>query len=139
MGGQYERRKWGKPLGIAVLCLSLLVIIIAVVAYNFGSDLKRETALSDVSGVWRANQDGALVTFRLEGKSKSVEIDGHSIPVVVVENFDDENKILAMKANGDSSMIWTVRQIVDGDGKFHLQLTLHDGTQDELSFVRNHQ
>jgi hypothetical protein len=73
-----------------------------------------------------------LVTLRLEAKSKSVEIDGQSIPVVV-ENF------LAMKASGDSSMIWTVRQIVDGDGKFNLQLTLHDGTQDELSFVRNHQ
>lgn len=135
LGGQYEKRKWGKPFGIAAVCFSLFVIIPAVVAYNFDSDLKGET-LSDVSGVWRANQDGALVTFRLEGNSKSIEIDGQSIPVVV-ENFDDENKILAMKVNGDSSMIWTVRQIIDGDGKFHLQLTLHDGTQDELSFVRN--
>lgn len=136
LAGQYEKRKWGKPLGIAVVCFSLFFIITGVVDYNFDSDLKRETALSDVSGVWRANQDGALVTFRLEGKSKSVEIDAQSIPVVI-ESFDDEDKILAMKVNGDSSMIWTVRQIIDGDGKFHLQLTLHDGTQDELSFVRN--
>jgi len=135
-GTQYERRKWGQPLGLAVGGLVLFAAIAGVLVYNFDPSFQKETALSDISGVWRANEDGAMVTFRLEGRKKTIEINGKSIPVVV-DSFDDENKVLALKVRGSSSMIWTVRQILEPGGRFHLSLTLHDGTQDELSFVRN--
>ncbi|HTT37255.1 MAG TPA: DUF4339 domain-containing protein [Burkholderiales bacterium] len=135
-GTGYERKKWGRPLGLALGGFVIFAAIAGVLVYNFDLGFQKETALSDISGVWRANQDGAMVTFRLEGKKKTIEINGKSIPVVV-DRFDDDNKILALKVRGSSSMIWTVRQIPEAGGRFHLSLTLHDGTQDELSFVRN--
>ena len=136
LGGVYEKKGRAKPLGIAVGCFVAFVFVAGAILLNFDSELQQETALSDISGVWRANQDGAMVTFKLEGKNKSVEINGQVFPVTI-KDHDDENKVLTMIVNGNPSAIWSVRQIFDKDGRFTLNLTLHDGTQDDLSFVRN--
>ena len=77
-----------------------------------------------------------MVTLKLDGKMKSVDINGKEIPVVV-RSYDDENKIITLVVDNNPAIIWTVRQIFDKDGKFTLNLTLQDGTQDDLSFVRN--
>ena len=136
LNNEYEKKGWAKPIGIAVASLAAFIIVAGVVATNFDSDLQQESALTDVSGVWRANQDGAMVTLKLDGKMKSVDINGKEIPVVV-RSYDDENKIITLVVDNNPAIIWTVRQIFDKDGKFTLNLTLQDGTQDDLSFVRN--
>jgi len=136
LGGAYEKKGWAKPLGIAAGCFTAFIFVIGAASLSFDSEFQQENAMSDISGVWRANQDGAMVTFRLIGNEKSIEINGQAFPVAV-KSYDDENKILTMVVNGNSSAIWSVRQIFDNDGRFTLNLTLHDGTQDDLSFVRN--
>ena len=131
----YQKKGWAKPIGIAVAGLAAFVIVAGVAATNFDSDLQQESALTDVSGVWRANQDGAMVSLKLDGKMKTIDINGKEFPVAV-KSFDNENKIITLVVNNNPAMIWSVRQIFDKDGKFTLNLTLQDGTQDDLSFVR---
>ena len=77
-----------------------------------------------------------MVSLKLDGKMKTIDINGKEFPVAV-KSFDNENKIITLVVNNNPAMIWSVRQIFDKDGKFTLNLTLQDGTQDDLSFVRN--
>ncbi len=132
----YQKKGWGKPIGIAVAGLFAFVLVAGVAIMLFDSDLQQESALTEVSGVWRADQDGAMVAFKLTGKIKSIKIQDNEFPVIV-KNYDDENKIITLVVNNNPAMIWSVRQIFDEDGNFTLNLTLHDGTQDDLSFVRS--
>lgn len=136
LGGEYEKKGWAKPLGIAVCCFVAFISVAGFASLSFDSELQQEIALSDISGVWRANQDGTMITFRLDGSDNSIEIDGEVFPIAV-KSYDDANNILTMFVNGNSTAVWSVRQIFDDDGRFTLNLTLHDGTQDDLSFVRN--
>ncbi|GAB6261260.1 hypothetical protein [Photobacterium sp. R1] len=132
----YRKNGWAKPIGIAVVSLNSFILVAGIATTYFDSDLQQEVALTDVSGVWRANQDGTMVTLKLDGKIKTIDINGQEIPVEV-QGFDYENKILSLVVNNNPSIIWSVRQIFYKDGTFILSLTLHDGTQDDLSFVRN--
>lgn len=134
--GVYEKKGWAKPIGIAAVCFGALIFTAGFALVSFDPEVQKQTALSDVSGVWRADQDGAMVTLRLEGNEKSVEINGQLFPVFI-KGYDDDNKIITMITNRNPSEIWSVRQIFYKDGRFTLNLTLHDGTQDDLSFVRN--
>ncbi|MDP3838260.1 MAG: hypothetical protein Q8Q54_04990, partial [Methylococcales bacterium] len=132
LNNAYEKESWAKPIGIAV---ASFLIVVGVAVY-FDSDLQQESTLTDVSGVWRANNDGAMVTIKLDEKIKSINVNGRDIPVTV-KSYDDENKIITLVVNNDPAIIWTVRQILDKDEKFTLDFTLQDGTQDNLSFVRS--
>ena len=77
-----------------------------------------------------------MVSLKLDGKMKTIDINGKEFPVAV-KSFDNENKIITLVVNNNPAMMWSGRQIFDKDGKFTLNLTLQDGTQDDLSFVRN--
>ncbi len=81
LDGVYEKKGLAKPIGIAIATLIGFVIVAGVIATNFDPNLQQESALIDVSGVWRADQDGAMVILKLEGKSKSIEINGKVFPV----------------------------------------------------------
>ena len=97
-----------------------------------------EDITTEVSGIWRGESDGAIVKIDLLSAGKSLEVNGNKIPVTV-EAVDTDNKIISLKINyGGQDVIWTLRQLYDDDNKiFTMFMTLHDGTQDDLSFVRN--
>lgn len=94
--------------------------------------------LDEISGVWRAKGDGTMVSIIYAEKKVRMLFGEDSLPVSLGE-IDNTNKTANMNVtlrNGKPG-VWTIRQIWDKEKTtFHLQLTLHDGTQDELSFVR---
>lgn len=94
--------------------------------------------LTDISGVWRAS-DGTMISIIYEDKRLRLLFGADAIPVQVGA-IDEQNHTTNLKvtlANGKPG-IWTVSQVFDSANReaFNLQLTLHDGTQDQLSFVR---
>lgn len=94
--------------------------------------------LTDISGVWRPQDEKALVTINnAEGKLQLL-IDDTFIPVNVgAIDAEQETVNLKVTVNGKPG-VWTVRRIWKDKEKtnFHLAITFHDGAQSELSFVR---
>lgn len=95
--------------------------------------------LDDISGVWRASHDGTMVTIVYADKKFQFLLGENAIPAVLGA-IDDTNSTINLNVtltNGKPA-IWTIRQVWDNEAKdsFHLLLTLHDGTEDQLSFVR---
>lgn len=95
--------------------------------------------LAEVSGVWRAESDGSMITLDLANENKSLSLGSQPIPVTI-DSVDTANDIvnLEIAAPDQEPLIWTVRQLWDEKGEtFYITLTLHDGTQDTLSYVRD--
>ncbi len=94
--------------------------------------------LSDISGVWRAS-DGTMVSIVYADKRLRLLFGADAIPVQVGA-IDEKNHTTNLKVTlvDGKPGIWTVSKVFDSANKeaFSLQLTLHDGTQDQLSFVR---
>lgn len=94
--------------------------------------------LTDISGVWRAS-DGTMVSIVYDDKRLRLLFGAEAIPVQVGA-IDQQNHTTNLKVTLPDGKpgIWTVSQVFDSSNKedFNLQLTLHDGTQDQLSFVR---
>jgi uncharacterized protein YecT (DUF1311 family) len=115
-----------------------LVLLVFVAACGEKSSSSSAGILDEISGVWRAKGDGTMVSIIYAEKKIRLLFGDDSLPVSLGE-VDNANKTANMNVtliNGKPG-VWTIRQIWDKEKtSFHLQLTLHDGTQDELSFVR---
>ncbi|MDR3580734.1 MAG: lysozyme inhibitor LprI family protein [Oryzomonas sp.] len=97
-----------------------------------------KSLLDEVSGVWRAKTDGAMVSIIYADKKMRLFIGENPVSVTLGE-IDDANKTINLNVttNLGKPGVWTIRQIWDKEHKsFYLQMTLHDGIQDELTFVR---
>ncbi|MEX3686428.1 lysozyme inhibitor LprI family protein [Paraburkholderia sp. BR14263] len=97
------------------------------------------TMLDEISGVWRAQSENTLMTIQYADHKVRVLFGDGFIPVTVGA-IDDVNKTVnfnvILAATGKPA-VWTVREIWNEDkSSFHLQLTLHDGTQEDFGFVR---
>ena len=127
--------KWAPAIGVFLVQLMITALVL-----SFSSQFEENTntsILSEISGIWRANEDGAMVTINLEGQEKYLTINNQQIPIQI-NGIDTENHIVSLKINANNQdIIWTIQQIFQSDDRFHLNFILHDGTQDELSFVRN--
>ena len=115
-----------------------LLVLVFVAACGDKSSSSSAGILEEISGVWRAKGDGTMVSIIYAEKKIRLLFGDDSLPVSLGE-VDNSNKTANMNVtliNGKPG-VWTIRQIWDKEKtSFHLQLTLHDGTQDELSFVR---
>lgn len=136
LDGHYVRKSWRKPLVLAVTGVIGLLMVSGVLTLSLDPNLQQAAFRDDVSGVWRASHDGTLVTLRLNAEPASVDINGQSLPVTI-GSYDDGNGIISFRLQGNPAAEVTIRQISDGDNRFHLLITLPDGSQDEMSFVRN--
>ncbi len=125
----------GKPVGAIAFLIVAIAILGAAVTWMPPT---RAQMLDDATGVWRGDSDGQMVVVSLAGSAKYVKISGTTIPVRVTA-IDRRNSVITLgvrMANGQNES-WALRQLFSHDGHFTLQLTLQDGTQDTLSFVRN--
>lgn len=134
LGNNYTKKSFGKPLGIAILTVCG-IFGISMVYYMFDTETQMENALTEISGVWRYDEDGTIITFKLATPTKSIDFGGKSIEVIV-NNFDNDNKILTLSSTKyKPSFVLAVRQIFQEKG-FTLHLTFDNGAQRNLSFVR---
>jgi uncharacterized protein YecT (DUF1311 family) len=119
-----------------------LIATLMLLTFIFGCGEKSSSSstgiLDEISGVWRAKGDGSMVSIIYADNKVRMLFGDDSLPVSLGE-IDNINKTANMNVtlrNGKLG-VWTIRQIWDKQKTtFHLQLTLHDGTQDELAFVR---
>lgn len=117
-------------------CLLIMVSIVVISAC--GKQFSSPTMLDEIAGVWRAGGDGAMVTIIYVDKKLSLLVNDHSIPISPSE-VDTENKTVNLNVTTQDGKpgVWTIRQLWNANkDAFNLQLTLHDGTQDDLTFVR---
>lgn len=94
--------------------------------------------LDDVSGIWRLEDDGTMVAINRTKDGVALVVGDHALPVKVGA-IDEENDTINLNIDipGGKPEIWTVRKVWnEKHDKFHLVLTLHDGTQDDMDFVR---
>lgn len=122
-----------KNLLSVMLVLVSLVVLCACNKKDVGTSL-----LDEISGVWRAKTDGAMVSFVYTDKKMRMFINDDPISVTLGD-IDNTNRTvnLNVTTNEGKPGVWTVRQVWDKEHKsFHLAITLHDGIQDELTFVR---
>ena len=128
-----------KPVGAIGFPLVALVLLLGISTLSpaYIAETKSQT-LADVSGVWRGDTDGAMITISLSGKTKALNINGTQIPVAV-QSIDQDNHIvtLGVSMSNGQQVSWALRQLFGQEGRFTLQMTLHDGTQDTLSYVRD--
>lgn len=139
------QRKWSFW-GAMIVVISVIIGIVAAIAIpayqsyvqraEQGS-LANNQMLEDVSGVWRGDSDQAMVSVDLRKGERVINVNGVNIPVTV-DNVDQNNHILQLGVtmnNGKGVLV--IRQVFKSDNNFTLLMTLPDGTQDSLSFVRN--
>lgn len=97
----------------------------------------REALLEDISGIWRGEPGGLLYLLR-EGDKAGLYV-GDDGSVVRIGHIDlaQQSVNLVVPALGDTLVVWTLRKHTDnGPHGFHLVLTLQDGHQETLAFVR---
>lgn len=128
-----------KPVGAIGFPILAFVCLLGVSTLSpaYIEEMKAQT-LEDVSGVWRGDMDGAMIMISLTGEPKVLSVNGVPIPVSV-ESIDLENHIITLGVVwvNEQKVFWALRQIFDNEGRFTLHMTLHDGTYDSLSYVRN--
>ena len=85
-----------------------------------------------------------MITVAVSGEPKHITIEGDGEKVeipVTVKSIDNDNHIVSFEVNEASTgetHVWSIRQVWnDKETEFTLTMTLHDGTTDDLSFVRN--
>ncbi|VXC77712.1 conserved exported hypothetical protein [Burkholderia sp. 8Y] len=119
------------------------IFAIAMLMMMFGCSeqkkVEQPTLLQDISGVWKAQGSNGLMTIDYSSNRLRMLMDDTFIPVTVGA-IDNENRTVnfnvTVAATGKPA-VWTIRQLWNNDKtSFHIQLTLHDGTQDQFSFVR---
>lgn len=130
---------FSRPLGLALAPIGALALLFGLyfLTPEFSQEMENQQ-LEDVSGVWSSDYDNSMIQidFRTSGQS-NLTVNGEFIPVRIAE-VDQDNAIVAfnLTLNGQQHT-WSLRQIFQENNYFTLQLTLHDGSREPLSFVRN--
>ncbi|MFL9987309.1 lysozyme inhibitor LprI family protein [Paraburkholderia sediminicola] len=119
----------------AILAIALIALV------GCGEQKKQEepSLLQDISGVWKENTSNSLMTLQYADKKVRMLVDDEFIPVNAgaIDNENHTANLNVVIAATGKPAVWTIRQVWNADkSAFHLQLTLHDGTQSEFSFVR---
>jgi hypothetical protein len=115
-------------------------IIIAILLTLFcvtGCSQPATDILSQISGVWRCS-DNTLLTIKHDNGSVYLT-SGVNVITAKAGAIDTKNKTVNLKVILPDGMdaMWTIRQVFTADNRtFYLVLTLHDGKQDVLQFVR---
>ncbi|MGM0695070.1 MAG: DUF2628 domain-containing protein [Pseudomonadota bacterium] len=124
-----------KSVGLIVAPIGALLLLFGVSFLTPGSE---QYQLEEVSGVWVSDTENTMVRIDFRDRDSSqISIDGERFPVTI-NNVDRNNSIVTFHIviNGQS-YDWSLRQIFNDNNEFILQMTLHDGTREPFSFVRN--
>jgi uncharacterized protein YecT (DUF1311 family) len=104
-----------------------------------GNDL-----LKEVIGVWKTRGELGVFKFKLIDDKKYVVIKDangeETNAAVIVANLDQQNKIISLALEADvkkSFLTLKIEPKPDGGSKFNIKLTLANGQDAELEFVRN--
>lgn len=92
--------------------------------------------LKEMSGVWKAKRSPGLFIISFDDNNKVTFAYGDKLMPVALSTIDKANNTINLKKEPGNEII-TFKQVHDKDSKsLNIVVTLPDGTQDELSFVR---
>jgi len=116
--------------------LNILTIIAAIVAavFMFTGCGSNGSILSEMTGTWKSDKDGAAIKIDLSGEQKTIEIGGNAVPVTV-ERVDEgaySVKVNAKLANGKTTK-WSFRQVWDDNGSNFTIRFDHNGEIETLT------
>lgn len=113
------------------------LFVVFVCMMIFGCTKSENSILKDVSGVWRAEKDGTMITINCDEKMTLFAM-GDLVIETSLGDIDKDNSTVNFKVSfkGKPDII-TVKQLWDKEHKkFNLTITFPGGIQDNLSFVR---
>jgi|GEM_PF-4075727 len=117
----------------------LLIVSVLVCIGQFSSPVASndDSLLDDVSGVWQGS-DGTMVIINfVDSSNRQIQIND-TVFSVTVDKIDLANQVVIFTATFDDEKdLWSIQKIPASDESFQLLLTLTDGVQDQLHFVRN--
>lgn len=124
---------------ISIALASLLALSACDKIRNATEAADQVTATSlvdDIAGVWRT-EEGEMITFQPEQGRLNMTVDQTFISPTLAE-VDTRNETVSLSVPKDGkSEVWTIRRDWNAEKtQFTLVLTLHDGTQSGLAFVR---
>ena len=94
--------------------------------------------LSDMSGVWRADSDDSIIKISLANNNKFLNVNEIDLPITVIDIDKNASAVtLFVTLINKNKVIWTIRQLIDASGNFTLQIDLHDGTKEHLSYIKD--
>ncbi len=114
-----------------IIYISILIFTIILTGCDKPPNLANE-----ISGVWKG--EGSIIEISLIQSKKFIKINEVSLPVVI-KQVDTDNLILVLGVTFKGQKVtWTIRQLYDeAEKNFSIKITLHDGKEEELAFVRN--
>jgi hypothetical protein len=116
---------------LLILVLSLTLFCLA------GCSKPASDILTELSGVWRFS-DNSLLTIKHDNGSIYLT-SGKSVITARVGAIDTKNKTVKLRVVLPDGLdaIWTIKLVSTSDNRtVYLELTLHDGKNDVLQFVR---
>lgn len=128
-----------KPMSAALVPIVALLLAMSMATLTPRFSQAMDTLkLEKVSGVWVADSDGTRISIDFSGNQKVFKIAASTIPVSVrdIDNHND-TIILSVSLNDNREVLWTLHQAIGENNQMKLLLTIHDGTEENLSFIRN--
>ena len=116
--------------------ICLLTFLCSLAIINYGPDTD-EAMLENIDGVWQASDGSEIIEIDLS-KHHRLVVGNKSVPISI-RNIDHDNHIVSLvmvDPNTNQNVIWALRQVYDDDGRFTLDLALHNGESVELNFIR---
>lgn len=125
------------PVAVGFAAVAFVIVVGISLWSPVSIEQQEETLLEDVSGVWRTDSKGEMIQLSLSRQLSTMKVDGTSVPISV-KQIDTDNHIVSLQISiHGERFIWTVRKIFDRDGNFTLLMTMHNGEEETLGFVRN--
>ena len=91
--------------------------------------------LTDISGIWKRGNDGAMIEINLSGEKNFLKI-GDKTVEATVKNVQDDVISLDVKADNGQTEKWTLMQVwADNGSTFDLAFN-HNGSKDKLTLIK---
>jgi len=116
--------------------LNLIIMTAAIVAvvFMFTGCGGNNSIMSEMTGTWKSDKDGASIKIDLSGEKKVIEIGGKAIPVAI-KKIDESSysvRVDAQLANGKTSE-WLFRQVWNDNGSSFTIKFDHNGEEETLT------
>ena len=109
----------------------LLVSMVIVLGLVFTSCGGESAAKSDISGVWKSNQDGEIIKIDFASENKTIEFGGQTHKAVI-EKEDDKMIVVKIDEGEKQGTVRFSKMWSDNGSDFTLVIFLPDGTRKDL-------
>jgi len=121
-----------RNLNLLIACV--LVAALGLVVIGCGG---KQDIVSQMAGTWKSDKGGYPVKINLEGKDKSIEIGGKTVPVSL-KNVDKGQYLVTVATTSlvSKTSEWSLIQVWDDNGSDFTIKFNHDGMEETLTQMK---